>query len=59
MSEIYKSPTKKAKKTWGLNYYEEQIDFFKTLENASDYMRWVLDNDSGYQKYMKTLKEGE
>ena len=32
---------------------ESHLEYLRSLDNGSKYVRWLLDNDSGYQKYLK------
>jgi hypothetical protein len=32
-------------------FYEDQLDYLSSQENASDYLRWLIDNDSGFKKW--------
>lgn len=41
-------------KSRNISFENRQLRFFGTLENASKYVRWLMDNDKeGYQKFLK------
>ncbi len=49
MEEEYKE--EKATQ-FNMRLYEDHIKYLRTLKNYSHYMRWMVDNDEGYKKYM-------
>jgi len=40
-----------------LNLELNQVEYLRTLKNKSKYVRWLLDNDGGYQKHIKEGKD--
>jgi len=55
---MYKYKDKIKLVTTGFNIEQRQKDYVQSLENKSHWLRWIIDNDSGYQKYIKE-EEGE
>lgn len=37
----------------GLNLKSEHREYLQSLKNGSKYLRWLIDNDAGYIKFMK------
>ncbi len=40
-----------------LNLGINHVKYMKTLKNKSKYVRWMFDNDLGYQKYIKNKED--
>lgn len=54
MAKEFKDDSKKAV---NLNLEESQIEFLESLKNRSKYVRWLINNDAKYQKFIKERKE--
>ena len=56
---MYEYKGKIQHETTGFNLEAKQVEFVKSLENKSHYMRWLINNDPGYQGYIKKQEEEE
>lgn len=53
MGKSYKPAVKRKKQSYSYSVRLAHVRFSQSLENASDYVTWLFDNDEGFKQFMK------